>query len=103
MSHSIQQTPTMDDLRALREQIIAIAARNRASHVRVFGSVARGDATVSSDIDFLVTFEKGASIYDMSGIELDLRDLLGVEVDVADDQTKDQEFLDRIQQELIPL
>jgi len=55
-----------------------VAASNRACNVRVFGSVARGEATPDSDIDFLVEFEPGASLMDVSGLHLDLEASSGV-------------------------
>lgn len=103
MSEPTRQALTLDDLRALREEILAIAARNRAHNVRVFGSVARGAVSPESDVDFLVTFEEGASLYDLSGIVLDLRELLGCGVDVADDQTRDRDFLQRIEKDVVAL
>ncbi|MBZ0309060.1 MAG: nucleotidyltransferase domain-containing protein, partial [Anaerolineae bacterium] len=73
--------PTLEELRARRQEIIAAAQRNKAFNVRVFGSVARGEAAPGSDIDFLVTFQPGSSIFDQIGLWLDLQDLLGREVD----------------------
>jgi hypothetical protein len=74
-------------LRALveahREKIKATVHRHKGSAVAIFGSVARGDATSVSDLDFLVRFEKGASLFDLVRIEMDLQDLLGREVDVV--------------------
>ena len=98
-----QTIPTLQDLRRQREAILSIAARNKARDVRVFGSVARGDATPESDVDFLVTFEPGASLYDLSGIVIDLRELLGCQVDVADADTRDRDFLRHIAQEVVSL
>lgn len=66
-----------------REEILAIAARHRARRVRIFGSVARGDATGSSDIDFLVDFDDGSSLFDLQHLSDELADLLGREVDVV--------------------
>lgn len=48
---------TLDDLRKRRDDILALAKQHGASHVRVFGSVARGDATHQSDVDFLVRWD----------------------------------------------
>ncbi|MAU11627.1 MAG: nucleotidyltransferase [Anaerolineaceae bacterium] len=101
MNQATKTPPTLDDLRQKREEILQIAARNKAKHVRVFGSVARGSASDGSDIDFLVTFEDGASLYELSGIVVELQDLLGCEVDVADDQTRDTAFLQRVAKEAI--
>lgn len=73
----------ISDLRQRRSEILEIARARGASRVRVFGSVARGDATESSDIDFLVDLEAGRSLFDLGGLLMDLRDLLGRDVDVA--------------------
>jgi len=74
---------TLDELRAShRARIIDLAANRGASNVRVFGSVARGDSTSTSDIDLLVDFEPGRSLLDLTGLQLDLQSELGCKVDV---------------------
>jgi predicted nucleotidyltransferase len=60
-----------------------VATRHGAKEVRVFGSVARGEAKPESDIDLLVTLEPGRSLLDLGGLLMDLQDLLGSEVDVV--------------------
>lgn len=86
MSNSVLEVPpTLEDLLARRDDILAIAGRYGASNVRVFGSVARGNASPGSDIDLLVSFAPGATLFDHSGLRLDLIDLLGVNVDVISD------------------
>ena len=65
-----------------REAILAAAAANKATSVALVGSVARAEETEDSDCDFLVTFAKGASLFDLAHLELALEELLGVEVDV---------------------
>jgi uncharacterized protein len=75
--------PALADLRRRRAEILAAAAARGARRVRVFGSVARGDASASSDVDFLVDLEDGRSLFDLGGLLMDLRDLLGCEVDVT--------------------
>lgn len=65
-----------------RDEIVAIAQTHGASGIRLVGSVARGDEHVGSDIDFLVRFEAGRSLFDQAGLIHDLRELLGVDVDV---------------------
>jgi hypothetical protein len=77
------QPPTLEDLRARRDEILEIAARRGARNVRVFGSVARGDADGRSDVDFLVDMDRGRSLFDMGGLLMDLSELLECEVDVA--------------------
>lgn len=66
-----------------REEIRRIAAEHGARDVRVFGSVARGEAGRESDIDFLVDLEPGRSLLDLGGLQMDLEDLLGCRVDVV--------------------
>lgn len=74
---------TLAKLRARREEIIHIAALRGAHNVRVFGSVARGEERRDSDVDFLVDFEPGRSLVDLSGLVLDLEEALGRRVDVG--------------------
>lgn len=66
-----------------REVILALAAKYGASNVRVFGSVARGTADETSDIDFLVDLKPGRSLFDLGGLLSDLQDLLNHNVDVV--------------------
>lgn len=74
---------TLEALRCRRQEILATARRRRASHVRIFGSVSRGDAVPGSDVDFLVDFDPEASLLDQVGLIQDLEVLLGVGVDVV--------------------
>jgi len=74
---------TLDIVREQRDEILEAARRRRASRVRVFGSVARGEARPDSDVDFLVDFEPDASLLDQVGLIQDLQELLGVGVDVV--------------------
>ena len=66
-----------------REAILRVAAEYGASNVRVFGSVARGEASDESDVDFLVDFEPGRSLLDLGGLRVELESLLGRRVDVV--------------------
>jgi uncharacterized protein len=66
-----------------REDILKIAASHGAFHVRVFGSVARGEADESSDIDLLVDMEPERSLLDLAALLTDLQELLGRKVDVV--------------------
>jgi hypothetical protein len=75
---------TLDSLRQQQKTAIhELARRHGATSIRVFGSVARGDNQEASDVDFLVEFEKGRTLFDLIGLRLDLRDLLGVEVEIV--------------------
>ena len=70
-------------LEGKREEILRIAARYGAHDVRVFGSLARGEADAASDVDFLVELELGRSLFDLGGLQFELEALLGRRVDVA--------------------
>jgi hypothetical protein len=76
-------TPTLSLLRAHRDKILQLAAKRGVSNIRVFGSVARGDATPDSDIDFLVDFEVRDSGLDLIAFAQDLEELLGHRVEVG--------------------
>ena len=70
-------------LKTYRKQILAAAQKNGAYEVRVFGSVARGDARPDSDIDFLVKLEPGRSLLDLARFLRELEEILGRNVDVV--------------------
>jgi uncharacterized protein len=73
-------------LQSKRKKILQIAARHGARKVRVFGSVARGEARSGSDVDFLVDMEEGRSLLDHAALILDLERLLKCPVDVASER-----------------
>jgi predicted nucleotidyltransferase len=75
--------PTVATLRARKAEIARVAARHGASNLRVFGSVARGTAGPTSDVDLLVDFEAGRTLLDQVGLWRDLEALLGRAVDVV--------------------
>jgi uncharacterized protein len=93
-----------DLLSAHQSQILSIAEKHGASNVRVFGSVARGEANEDSDIDFLVDYDlEKITPWFPSGLLLDLEQLLNRKVDVATvDMLKDR-IRDRILLEAIAL
>lgn len=94
---------TIESLRLRREEILAVARDNGAFDVRVFGSVARGEGHPESDIDFLVTFRQGSSIFDQVGLWLDLQDLLGCEVDLLTDHPDAGPVTQAARREAVPL
>ena len=79
-----------------RDAILALAAKYGASNVRVFGSVAEGEATEASDVDFLVDMEPGRSLFDMGGLLMDLQELLGRKVDVVTEPALHWYIRDRV-------
>jgi predicted nucleotidyltransferase len=73
-------------LRSRREDILKIAAKHGACNVRIFGSVARGEAGENSDIDLLVELEPDRSLLDLAKLVAELEDLLNRKVDVVTEQ-----------------
>ena len=92
-----------ETIRQHRDAILAIARRYGASDIRVFGSVARGDTTESSDLDLIVRFEPDRSLFDHGGLLMDLQDLLGVKVDVFSEGGMRERFSDHVMREAVPL
>ena len=86
-----------------RDAILRLAERRGAHTVRVFGSVARGDANESSDLDLLVAWEPGRSLLDHAGLVQDLEELLGVKVHVGTEQSLHWYVRARILSEATPL
>ena len=68
---------------ARRAEIKEVVARHNADRARLFGSAARGEDTAASDIDLLVHFRAGASLFDLVELADALESLLGVSVDVV--------------------
>ncbi|HET8798892.1 MAG TPA: nucleotidyltransferase family protein [Thermoanaerobaculia bacterium] len=93
----------LEMLRTHRERILALAAARGAGNVRVFGSVARGDATPGSDVDFLVEFEPGRSLFDHGELLMDLEEELGCKVDVVSARALRDRFRERVIREAVPL
>ena len=98
-----QPPPSLRELRERRESILRLARHHGARAVKVLGSVARGDATEGSDVDFLVTMEAGRSLFELGGLLMDLRDLLGGPVDVVTASSLAERVRTRVLQEAVPL
>lgn len=92
-----------ESLKTKRQQVLQIASQHGAYHVRVFGSVARGEARHDSDIDFLVEMEPGRSLLDMGGLVMELQQLLGHSVDVVTERGLKSRIRARVLAEAIPL
>ena len=75
---------TLDTLRGeKRTAILQLGEKHGARSIRVFGSVARGDSRPASDVDFLVDFEEGRTLFDLIRLRLALKDLLQTDVEVV--------------------
>lgn len=86
-----------------RSEIIALAERNGLHELRVFGSMARGDADEASDVDLLETVPPNTSGLAVFGLEIDVRELLGRPVEVLTEGCLHEMFRDRVLREAIPL
>jgi len=95
---------SLDTLRTERRaEILRLAGQRGAHSLRVFGSVARGEANENSDLDLLVTWEPGRSLMDHAGLVEDLQELLGMRVHVGTEKSLHWYVRDRILREATPL
>lgn len=101
---NLKERPHLSLLQQKREDILAIAQKHGAKNVRIFGSVARGEAGKDSDIDFLVDYDLDKiSPWFPAGLLLDLEALLGVRVDVATVDMLKARIKEQVLQEAIAL
>ena len=91
-------------LQQKREEILTLGTKHGAYNVRFFGSVVKGTATSTSDIDFLIDYDLSkTSPWFPGGLRADLEDLLGYKVDIVTEKSLHQLIRDRIKSEAIPL
>lgn len=93
----------LDTIARRRQDIIVLAKQHGASNIRLFGSVARGEETPESDVDFLVVLEPGRSLLDHAALKIALEEMLGRPVDVATERGLKPKYRDRILGEAIAL
>ena len=92
-----------DLLKFKRPEILRLAQAHGAHNVRIFGSVARGEAHPESDVDFLVEMDSGRSLLDLIELSQDLETLLQHKVDILTDQGLSPYLEQRIHAEAVPL
>ncbi len=92
--------PLIEDQRA---NILALAEQHGIENVRVFGSMARGDADDTSDVDLLVSLPKGRSGLALGGLLMDVQDLLHRRVDVVSERGLHPMLRENILKEAVPL
>src|SRR5688500_10326404 len=102
-STSASAPPSLAALRRRRDELLGAAAIHGARNVRVFGSVARGEADEASDVDFLVDMEPGRSLLDLAGFLVALRELLGWEIDVVTERALRDRVRGRVLREAVAL
>lgn len=86
-----------------RADILEIARRHGLRDVRVFGSMARGDASETSDVDLLVSLPPDRTGLALGGLLMDVQDLLQCKVDVVTDRGLHPALRNRILKEAQPL
>jgi uncharacterized protein len=98
-----KQRPSIQ-LNRYRKEIRELVTAHRGSNIRVFGSAAKGIDTVDSDLDLLVTFLPDTHLGEVGVLMSELRDLLGVEVDVVSEGALvDDRFSRRVLKDAVPL
>lgn len=90
-------------LASKRSEILRIAAKHGAHNVRVFGSVARGEADEQSDIDLLVDLEPGRSLLDQAALWIELQEVLEHKVDVVSARGLKPRIRERVLREAVSL
>ena len=95
----------MDEIRAKRDEIYAIARKHKAEKLWVFGSCARKEEQPDSDVDFLVKFAPEVSFMDYDLIERGISELLGRGVDVVSSSVLPNapRFADRVCREAVAI
>ena len=90
-------------LEANREEILRIAAKHGAKNVRVFGSYANGEATLKSEVAFLVDVAAEHSPWFPGGLLMDLQDLLGRKVHIFEPEGLRLDIRDQVLKEAVSL
>ncbi len=90
-------------LQEKRQEILEIAAKHGAYNIRIFGSLARGEADEQSDLDILVELEEGRSLFDLGGLLMDLESILVCKVDVVTVRGLKKRIRERVLREAVPL
>ena len=90
-------------LQGKRQEILRLAAKHGAYNVRVFGSVARGEAGPKSDVDFLVDMDASRTLFDLAGLLVGLQNLLGCDVDIVETEGLHHYIRDQVIREAVAL
>lgn len=88
-------------LQTHRDAIREIALRHRVKNVRVFGSVLHGEDTEDSDLDILVEPTSETTLMDIGAIQYELKELLGVQVDVLTPRALPDSFRNRVLEDAV--
>jgi predicted nucleotidyltransferase len=94
---------TLAEIRAHKDAIAKLGRKYGVSNIRVFGSVARGEADQDSDLDLLIDVAPGHGYFDMAAFALDVEDILGVFTQVATERGLKERMRERILAEAVVL
>lgn len=92
-----------EDILKKRDQILQVAAQHGALNVRVFGSVARDEATQDSDLDLLIEPGSNLSAWFPAGLIVDLEKLLGCKVEIVTERALNPLFREKVLTEAITI
>jgi len=94
---------SLELLRSKADEIRRIAEKHGASNLRVFGSVARGEAGPESDLDLLIDAGPTTSAWFPAGLILDLEAILGHRVEIVTEKALNKHLRDHVLSEAVPL
>ena len=86
-----------------RTRIREIALSHRVSNVRVFGSAMRNDDGPESDLDLLVEPTPQTTLFDIGAIRFELKQLLGIEIDVLTPNALPEKYRAQVLREALPV
>ena len=86
-----------------RTKILDLARKHGIHNVRIFGSMAKGSATLSSDVDLLVDLDEGYDLFDLGACLMDLQDLLHRKIDIVTQDALHPRIREKIIREAVPL
>lgn len=98
-----QLGPRAQELRRERRRLLDAADRHGVSRLRVFGSLARGEAEATSDIDLLVDLKPGRTLIDLAAFRREAGEILNLPVDVATVDMLKERIRDEVLNEALPL
>ena len=94
---------TLELIKSRRTELLQLAARRGARNLRVFGSVARGEAGPDSDLDLIVEMDPDRGVMDLLALISELEDALGTRVHLVEDVAPRDPLLDRVLEEVVPV
>ena len=98
-----QLGPQAKELRQRRRRLLDAADKHGVGRLRVFGSLARGEAKTASDVDLLVDLKPGRTLIDLAAFRREAGEILNLPVDVATADMLKERIRDEVLNEALPL